>query len=183
MNQTQRSFLIKKIDERVKATIDALRHEIPEAPNLNIYLLHAVMSGTFEIKSASELKGVIRERALKSKEREDWMGNSWGRANKTDFTFSARELFVIPSDYETLNNEYKIRKEEIESQIYEIGVQADTLKTRIQLASDKILQTMINEVDDMGNISLMDEKLKLLSLPKVKDQRLLDASGDTTTAK
>jgi len=33
---------------------------------------------------------------------------------------------------------------------------------RVQLASDKTLQKLINEVDDMGDLSLMDTKLKML---------------------
>lgn len=36
------------------------------------------------------------------------------------------------------------------------------LVTRIQLASDKTLEKMISEVDDMGDVSLMDTKLKSL---------------------
>lgn len=163
MNQVQRNFLIKKIDETVRITVKSLEESIPESPSLSNYLLHAVMSNNFDIISKEQTKELIRQKALKSKDRDDWLGNSWGSASKKDIHFNTSEFFIVPEDYKKLRDEYQEAKNKIEHQIREVLLQADTLKTRIQLASDKTLQTMINEVDDMGNISLMDSKLKLLT--------------------
>jgi len=163
MNQAQRNFLIKKIEESAKVRTEALRSSIPNAPSLNNYLLHAVMSNNFEIKTTEQLKEMVRQMALKAKDRDDWMGNSWGSANKSAIHFDAKDFFNVPEEYQKLYNAYKEKRKNAEDEMYSIQVQADTLITRIQLASDKILQTMINEVDDMGNISLMDAKLKLLT--------------------
>lgn len=163
MNQVQRNFLIKKIEETVKARIKALEDAKPEAPSLNNYLLHAVMSNNFDIISNEQIKELIRKMALKSKDRDDWMGNSWGSASKNKIFFNATDLFIVPEEYKKLWDEYAKERNRIEAEIGEIHIQADTLITRIQLASDKTLQTMINEVDDMGNISLMDSKLRLLT--------------------
>jgi len=163
MNQSQRNFLIKKIEKSAKDQIDALRSSIPNSPSLNNYLLHAVMSGNFDIKSKDEIKEVIRQKALKAKEREDWLGNSWHSTSKKSVVFEAEEIFIIPEEYKSLASEYIKSRNEIEANIRTISLQLDSLITRIQLASDKTLQTMINEVDDMGNISLFDEKLKLLA--------------------
>jgi hypothetical protein len=170
MNQAQRTFLIKKIDEQVKIKIDALRSAIPEAPNLNNYLLHALMSNNFKLRTTEEIGETLRQRALKATGSNDWLGNSWGSASKTDVHFKAAEIFVIPEEYKKLLTEYQATRKALEDEIHEIAIQSDTLKTRIQLASDKTLQTMINEVDDMGNISLMDEKLRLLTIPKSTKQ-------------
>ena len=39
----------------------------------------------------------------------------------------------------------------------------NNLITRIRLASNKTLEKMINEIDDMGEISLFDKKLKQIT--------------------
>lgn len=162
MNQQQRNFLIKKIEEGVNNKIKALALSKPEPPSLNVYLLHAVMSGNFQLRSIDEMKETLRQKALRSKEREDWMGNSWGSSNKSGVNFRADEIFVIPEEYRKLADQHQKETSEIEQQIHNLRTQSEGLITRIQLASDKTLQKMINEVDDMGDISLMDTKLKLL---------------------
>lgn len=163
MNQSQRTFLIKKIEETSKMRIKVLEESLPERPNLENYLLHAVMSGNFQLRTIDEIKETLRQKALKGSERDNWLGNSWGSGNKTDVHFKPREIFIIPDEYEKLLKEYKERDSEVRERINKIKIEVDTLITRIQLASDKTLQTMINEVDDMGNISLMDTKLKQLT--------------------
>jgi len=162
MNQTQRSFLIKKIEENIKHKIKALEDSKPEYPSLNNYLLHAVMSGNFELQPIEEIKKILLQKALNAKGNEDWLGNHWGMSNKSLVTFKADEIFVVPEEYRKRANECKMKQAELQEQIYNLRVQSETLITRIQLASDKVLQKMINEVDDMGDISLMDTKLKLI---------------------
>lgn len=168
MNQTQRKFLIDKIEKSAKTQRQALENSMPQPPSLNNYLLHAVMSNNFEIKNTEELKEMIRQMALKAKDRDDWMGNHWGSASKSNIHFKASEFFIVPEEYKILANEYRIKSESIRKQMYDLDMQVDGLITRIQLASDKTLQTMINEVDDMGNISLFDTKLKELTIANIK---------------
>lgn len=168
MNNTQRNFLIKKIQEGVEIRMRALRDSMPEEPNLSNYLLHAVMSGKFDIISNEEIKEIIRQKALTSKQgHSSWMASNKGRysafGNMEDLVFKANEFFIIPEDYKGLLKEYEDRRDKINEEMATLSIQCDSLVTRITLASDKTLQTMINEVDDMGNISLIDTKLKLLS--------------------
>ncbi len=164
MNNTQRQFLIKKITETVNDRIKILESCKPEAPSLSNYILHEVMSGRFEIISNDKIKELITGKALHAKERtDDWMGNRWGTTRRDTIMFDVKEFFVMPPEYEELYKEYRRRTAELTEEITTLRIQSDTLITRIHLASDKTLQNMINEVDDMGNISLMDTKLKLLS--------------------
>lgn len=163
MNQAQRNFLIKKIEEKTKTEIKALEGCKPEAPSLSNYLLHAVMSGNFELKTVEHIKEVIRRKALNSKERSGWLNNDrWSDAGVT-VSFNANDIFVIPDEYKLLSDEYWQKTKEINNKIRELYIQSETLITRIQLASDKTLQTLINEVDDMGNLSLMDTKMKQIT--------------------
>lgn len=163
MNQSQRNFLIKKIEDTVKSKIKNLEDSKPEYPCLNNYLLHAVMSGNFELKPNEKIKKILLQKALNAKGNEDWLGNYWGMANKSLVAFKADEIFVIPDEYRERAENCKIKQCEIQEQINTLRIQSETLITRIQLASDKTLQKMINEVDDMGDISLIDTKLKYLA--------------------
>lgn len=162
MNQTQRKFLIDKIEKNVKQQIRILEDSIPEKPSMEVYLLHAVMSDTFDIKSKEEIKELIRQKAKSTKDRQKWMGSDWHRTS-TQLVFNPRDIFIIPEEYERLFEEWQKKEKEIRDQVYSLRTQADTLVTRIQLASNKTLEKMISEVDDMGDISLMDTKLKLLN--------------------
>ena len=163
MNQTQRNFLIKKIEDSTKLQIKALESNKQQFPDLNLWLLHAVLSNDFQMRPIEEIRETIRQRALKNKEREDWMGNTWGSANKSDMHFKAREIFILPDEYEQKVSEARKANEDIDEKIRQLHIQSDSLITRITLASDKTLQTMINEVDNMGDISLMDTKIKALT--------------------
>lgn len=166
MNSTQRKFLVDKITEKTKSKIQALRDKIPESLSLNVYMLHRVMSNDFEIKSKDELKELILDKALKAGQnkqyREDWLGNAWGISNRSNVAFTLDEFFVIPQEYLKMREEREEQKIKIEEQIRNLQIQLETLEVRIMVASDKTLQKLVNEVDDMGDISLIDTRIKFL---------------------
>lgn len=166
MNTTQRKYLVDKVTERTKLKIQALRDSIPEAVSLNVYMLHRVMSNDFQIRSQDELRRIILEKALKAgqvrQHREDWLGNSWGSANKSNVAFTLDEFFIIPEEYLKMRQDRADQIKKIEEEIAALRIQLETLEIRIMMASDKSLQKLINEVDDMGDISLVDTRIKLL---------------------
>lgn len=166
MNSTQRKFLVDKVTERTKQKIQELKSSIPEAISLNVYMLHRVMSNDFEIKSNDEFKKIVLEKALKAgqerQHREDWLGNSWNMNHRGNVAFTLDEFFVIPQEYLNMRNEREKQKALIEEQMRQLQIQLETLEVRIMVASDKALQKLINEVDDMGDISLIDTRIKLL---------------------
>jgi len=167
MNAAQRKYLVEKIQEKTKARISTLESSRPESISLNVYMLHRVMSDDFDIKPNDELKEVILQKALKAGQeksyREDWLGNSWGTANKSNVAFTLHEFFVIPQEYQDMIDERNAKRNEINDQIQQLRLQMENIEMRIMLASDKTLQTLINEVDDMGDISFIDTKIKLIS--------------------
>ena len=166
MNSTQRKFLVDKITEKTKIRIKLLKETIPEALSLNVYMLHQVMSNDFEIKSTEELKKIVLEKALKAgadkNHREDWLGNSWGASNRLGVHFTLDEFFVIPEKYLQLRRDRQEIVDKVQKEINELQLQLETLEVRIMVASDKTLQKLINEVDDMGDISLIDTRIKLI---------------------
>lgn len=164
MNQTQRQFLIDKITKSVKDQIKELEDSKPKPPNLSNYLLHAVMSGNFEIISNEEIKALIVAKALKGKSGENWLGSryAFGNNDAREIYFSLTDFFIIPPAYKELRNDYIEKVKAVDQQVYQLNIQLETLVTRIQLASNGTLQQVISEVDDMGNLSLFDSSMKRL---------------------
>ncbi len=165
MNQQQRKFLIDKIEKQIQTTKEALKQSALKPPSLSNYLLNAVMSGNFEIKSTEEIKAMIVAKAKAAKAGENWMNNSssaWGNSD-SEINFNPAIFFILPQDYVKLRNEYdaEIEKAEIEYQNFKL--KAESFIVRLNLASDKTLEKMISEVDNMGDITLLDTKLKYLS--------------------
>lgn len=163
MNQSQRKFLIDKIEKSAKDMIGVLEDSKPESPSIENYLLHAVMGGNFELHSIDELKETIRQMALESKGRDSWTGGSWGRASYTSIHLPLKDVFIIPEEYTQKERDIEKRRNEIQKEINAIRSKCDTLVVRLTLASNSVLETMIKEVDDMGDLSLMDTKLKALT--------------------
>lgn len=166
MNTTQRKYLVDKITERIRAKIKALESTIPESISLNVYMLHRVMSNDFEIKSNEELKNIILQKALEAGQnksfREDWLGNAWGTASKKNVAFTLHEFFVIPKEYLDMVEKREQEVKKINEEIADFTRQLETMEVRIMLASDKALQNIVNDVDDLGDIRLIDSKIKLI---------------------
>lgn len=164
MNNQQRKYIVDKIKETINAKVEALKRSIPESPSINNYLFHAAMSGKLKVKSSDEVEATFKERALKSKAGKNWLttNHAWGNDDKI-VNMEHNEIFIIPEEFKRILEQYENDKRKIETEITELRIQEDTLITRITLASDRTLQSMINEVDDMGNIKLIDTKIKMLS--------------------
>ena len=166
MNSTQRKYLVDKITERIKSKIKALEDSKPEGISLNVYMLHRVMSNDFEIKPNDELKKIVLEKALKAGQnksyREDWLGNAWGTANKSNVAFELKEFFIIPQEYLDIIEKRQLELNKIYAEISDLRIQLETMEVRIMLASDKALQNIVNDVDDLGDIRLIDSKIKLI---------------------
>lgn len=167
MNQAQRKFLIDKIEANVKKTIEGLRRDKSEQPpSLENYFYGLALTGKLEVKSPESIAKHMAERAMKHTAKsygESWLGTSHGDIiNSAKVKIPIRELFVIPKEYDELWEAYRRQEKEREDKIRQLEIECETLVTRIQLASDKTLEKMISEIDDMGDISLMDTKLKTM---------------------
>lgn len=160
MNQQQRKFLIDKIEKQAKDTIRELERAKPERPSASNYLLAAVMSGEFELQSNDHIKEAVKKKAFNATSKDSWMEGNRAFGGGSGITFSIKDIFVIPDEYQRRFDEWKAEIKRIDDDIFKIRTQSEGLCTRIQLASNKTLERMINEVDDMGDISLMDTKIR-----------------------
>lgn len=164
MNSTQRKFLVERIQQKVKARIEDLRNTQLRCPSASNFIFKAILNGELKLQESDVILSALREKALKAKEGENWLSEErMGMNRERTVLLKIQELVILPKDFNDEMARVIAHNAKIKEEIALLEVQLDTIEVRVQLASDKTLQNLINEVDDMGNLSLMDTKLKLLS--------------------
>lgn len=164
MNAQQRKFLIEKINKETKQKIEELKSKKISYPNANNYLFKSILSDTLKLKSEEHILSVLKARAMDSKDGKDWLTNDnsgWG--SRVDVVkIGIVDLIELPEDFRNKIEEVRLHNDEIQKEIDLLQVQLNSIEMRVQLASDKVLQKLINEVDDMGQLSLVNTTLKSL---------------------
>lgn len=163
MNTTQRKFLIERIQQKTKDKIKELDKCIINYPSIDNYIFKAILTDNLELQPSEVILSSLKAKAIRAKAGENWLSEDrMGAYKSTTIRIDIEELIKLPKDY---NNELKRVKEhniKINEEIKLLKIQLETIEVRIQLASDKTLHNLINEIDDMGSLSLLDEKLKML---------------------
>lgn len=163
MNSTQRKFLVERIQQKVKDKIEELKKERILFPSASNFIFKSILNGELKLQSDEVTLDALRKKALNSKAGENWLSNDRiGYDMERTIKMDLSDLIVLPEDYREEVERIKTFNNDIEEKIKLLKLQLDTIEVRVQLASDKTLQNLINEVDDMGNLSLMDTKLKML---------------------
>ena len=165
MNQAQRKYLIEKITKKIGTKVSELEKSKLEYPSLSNWLWKSAMDGTLEIKNTEQIKEFFKQRAKAIKEGENWLSaerRGW-HVDKTTIKMPAKDLFVLPKSYYDEEKRVDEHNKGVHRAIEELRGKSEMLITRIQLASAKTLEQMINEVDDMGDISLVDMTIKAIA--------------------
>lgn len=163
MNATQRKFLIEKIQDKTKKTIEVLKNSRLSYPSASNHIFRAILNDNLKLQHESVIMQALKTKALNAKEGENWLSRErMGFYKETTVMLDITSLIHLPDDYSKEVERVKQHNESINKKIEELSIQLDTIEVRIQLASDNTLKKLINEVDDMGEVSLIDSKLKLL---------------------
>lgn len=164
MNTTQRKFLIERIQQKVKDRIEVLKKKRIQFPSASNYIFKAVLNEDLKLQPTEVTLEAIKKKALNAKEGENWLSEKrMGWEKEREITLLIEQLIVLPKDYREEVERVKEHNKDIDTEIDVLKTQLDTIEVRVQLASDKTLKNLINEVDDMGDLSLMDTKLKFLN--------------------
>jgi hypothetical protein len=164
MNTAQRKFLIERIQQKVKDKIEELKKTLLEHPSASNYIFKAVLNNKLELQPKEVILDAIKGKALKAKEGYNWLSDeSMGWNKEREIRLLLEKLIVLPDDYKEELEKVRTHNKIINEEISQLKLQLDTIEVRVQLASDKTLQNLVNEVDDMGSLSLIDTKLKLLN--------------------
>jgi hypothetical protein len=163
MNATQRKFLVDKINEKTKKKIGELKKKRLEYPSASNYIFKAILNDELELQPKEVILAALKKKAMNAKEGSNWLSEQrMGYDKERTVTLNTPDLIKIPKDLGEEARRVVAHNKEIDGEIEELESQLDMLEVRIQLASNKTLQNLINEVDDMGDLSLVDNKLKLL---------------------
>lgn len=164
MNQVQRKYLIDRIQDKVKAKIEELKSQMEIYPSASNYIFKAIMTDALKTQPEDKILEALKTKALNAKEGANWLSEERMGFNKErSVTLLLEQLLVLPDDFYTERERVVNVNKSIQNEIDELKIQLGTIEMRVQLASDKTLQKLINEVDDMGDLSLVDTKLKLIS--------------------
>ncbi len=164
MNQVQRKFLIDKIQEKTKAKVKELRDSELQYPSASNYIFKAALNNELKLRSEEHILKAIKNKALNAKEGANWLSEERMGSNKeSTIRLDLTDVIDLPLDYFKEFERVKSFNNNIRKEIGELNIYLDTIEVRIQLASDKTLSQIIKDVDDIGDIKLIDSSLKLLN--------------------
>lgn len=174
MNQEQRKYLIEQVNKTHTRETRLLEKEAERVvkPSLNNYLIAAVFDNSFQLKDVVELREKIKARVLKFGKNDkivtDGNNDSWSSRNKEEdsVTLPVEDLFVIPEAYKVELEKYKAYKKAIKLKELALDAQRDTIIMKIQIGSNAILDKLIMQVDNLGDLDLTNTQLALNSTPK-----------------
>jgi hypothetical protein len=171
MNEAQRKFLTQRIDNIYKAESEKLRKKIPSRPSLNNYMIAAFLDGSVKFNDIDILKKKIRDRVLKmgsesqfieskNKRGYDWDDDDDDAPTHT-VMLNAEELFIVPEAYLVALREYEAAKEKVTSALANLSAQHDTVTLKIQVGSSKALDKLVEQVDNLADLTIINSQLTL----------------------
>ena len=164
MNQVQRKFIIERIQVKVKTRIEELNKQKLGYPSASNYFFKAILTDKLQLQSVETILAAIKRKAINAGEGRNWLSDdTMGFEKETTIKLPIESLMILPEDFKIEKDKVRDHNRLIQQEIDSLKLQLDTIEVRVQLASDKVLQNMINEVDDMGDLSLIDTKIKLLN--------------------
>lgn len=169
MNQKQRDFLIDQVNKTRKARIEELKALEPKEPSLSAFLHQAVMDGSAILKSQEELMKAFKTKARTAAEKGDkFLETSYRYRSSEDegatLTIDPLAIFEMPTEFSELKRKYLADKLIYIGALNAVNAKVDGIITRIQLATDKTLDTIIEQIDGMGAMSFTDFTPESLSL-------------------
>lgn len=178
MNEKQRNYLVETLSSNAKAKVRAIEALIPEMPSLENHLMKTILSGELKLRPEKDIINMIVEKATNLKRREYLIvTDRWDDEKDEEYFINlpVAQLFELPEDYKILYEEHVRVKKLYEKEIQKVEEQQKSLETRIRLASDKTLEPLIEEVNQMGKISFEDSQMKSLAEPVqiIPPQKLL----------
>lgn len=169
MNQDQRKFLIEQVNKSFRAQKELLEEEEESIvePSLNNYLVAAVFDGTFQLQDVEGLKAKIKQRVLKFGKSDKLVtdpNDSYsrrGKDNKAEVTLDATDLFVLPEAYVVALEQYRKIKKGKSKELLTLESQRDTIIMKIQIGSNALLDKLVMQIDNLGDLDLTNTQLAL----------------------
>lgn len=174
MNQKQMEFLISRVSNIYDQERKKLAEVKPDKPDLSNHLVAAILSGTVKYKSVDHLAKVVKERVLKGGKKKAFLtSDSHYRYSDDDegdkILMNALDIFEPPIEYLKQLERYEKELTEWDAKNETLRQIHDSLNIKIQIGSDKVLDSLIEEADNLGSLQLVNSRLTI----KLSDQKQL----------
>lgn len=171
MNESQRKFLIEKVNNAERKKLQEMDDVKPKEPNLNNYIVAAFLDNSIQIRTPEEIKEDVKARVLQLGPGETFVDGRrnrdvWGRRSNIQdgmIELPAEVLFDIPQNYRDAHAEYKEKYARWKEERDKVISTTETLVMKIQLGSNQVLDKLIAQADDLAEISLISSTLKLIT--------------------
>lgn len=170
MNQHQRKFLLEEIEKLYKTERSAIIARRPKAPSLNNYLIAAILDGTAVMRPIEEIRNHIRQRARdlgKSESLVETRSQNWSRADRETtedvLHLPALIMYEAPPEYSRLHEAYEKQSKEWEAELASLEASISAMRIKIQVGSDKALEALVDQADNICRLSLTKSSQLLLA--------------------
>lgn len=167
MNDKQREYLIKNVRETFEVERKLIEAKRVKKPSLNNYLIAAFLDNSIEFADIEKLKAKMREDVIKmpsdAKLIEVKSKNGWSNDEVEGDQVKIRVdlIFKIPEAYKKEYDLWEKSNSKIDKDLRDLAAQLKTIEIKINLGSSKQLDSLIDEADNLGQLSLIKSKLML----------------------
>lgn len=148
--------------------VKELRAKRRAEPSLNNHLVASFLDGSAAFNDIEKLKEKIHQRVLKMSSGEVLIktqnmtrGIMGGRKEENTIQLRAEDLFIIPESYTKELDEVLEHNAKIDEEIQYLGDMLNTIIMKIQIGSDKHLAPLIEDVENIGDLRLVNSQLLL----------------------
>lgn len=171
MNKDQRQYLTKWVNDGFDRERKQIAARRTPQPSLNNYLTAAALAGTLQMQSVDSLKSYIEDKvktsgpddALVSAVEEDGYRSNRSRHRSTSdshqVTVEAERLFVLPDEYATALEAWKVNESQVEADLEALEGVKSTVLLKVNIGSDKALESIIAQADSLGTLDLVNRQL------------------------
>lgn len=170
MNQHQRKFLLEAIEKQYRTEKTEIDAAEPEPPSLNNYMIAAILDGSFRMKSPEALRDCLTERVRKLGKSESLIQTAerYGRrrsrqdADEDMVNVPATVLFEMPEAYQQSLDAFEAAHREWQGRVKKLEASIQAMRIKVQIGSDKALETLVQEVDTLCSIFIAEASKLLL---------------------
>lgn len=165
MNQKQRDYLLATIENQFKDERRKLSEAEPKEPSLNNYLTAAILDGSFVMRSPESVRATIHAR-VRDLGKSEALLSSGSRFGSDDvdnaITLPALALFEEPPGYKVAREKYEAELAEWQLKLDQLDASMRAMRLKLQLGSDKALESLIAQADQLCSLSLTQSSKLLL---------------------
>ncbi len=175
MNQHQRKFLLEQIENIYKTEKATLNERKPTAPSLNNYLIAAILDGSAVMKSQEAIRDTIRTRVrdlgkteslVATESRYGGFGSRRSEESEDVIQVPALALYDEPPAYAVKRAEYEAASDAWRAERDALEASINAMRIKVQVGSDKALESLVDQADNICRMSLTASSKLLLAAPK-----------------